>query len=207
MASRYPSVVVWLGATLLILLALLLSRWTVGEDRVGLALTLGSMVLSAAWFGTALWSGTGVRFLPASRDDWWVVLALAAACSLAFVVGAAVFLRLGILEDELATLAGRAETTSVWVTWLVALVAGCAEEFVFRGTVYAWVERWWPVVTSTLIYAAAMAVTGQLALVMAAGGLGLAAALARHTSRSLAGPIVVHAVWSTTMVHVLPLLT
>lgn len=206
LGARWGTTAYWAGSAILLALALALTWWTVATPRVGAALTAGSLAMALTWVVAALWAGIEVRWWPRRMRDVGLTLALALGCAAAFSVGAVLFLRWGILEEELATLAGRAEETSLWVVWLVALVTGAAEEVYFRGTVYAWLRRTRPVLTSTLAYAAAVAATGQLALVVAAAGLGLAVGLARRFTDSLVAPIVVHGVWTTTMTFLLPAL-
>jgi membrane protease YdiL (CAAX protease family) len=197
----------WVGAALLAAVALAVSAVTVGADHVGACLAIGSLSLALCWAALAAWAGTGVRWWPTSTTGWAWTAAIAAGCSVAFLGGAALFLHVGWLADEIGSLTGRAEQTSVMATWVFAVIAGSAEEAVFRGSAYTWLRGRWPVVTSTLVYAAAMAVTGQIALVLAALGVGLACALARALTGSLAAPMIVHAVWTTSMLAALPHLT
>lgn len=196
----------WGGASVFAVLALAVSVVTVGTDSVGAHLAIGSLSLALCWALLALWAGTGVAWWPTSWRGWAWIAAVTVGCSAGFIAGAAIFLKVGWLEDEIGSLTGRAETTSLLATWLFAVIAGTAEEAAFRGSVYSWLKGRWPVVTSTLVYASAMAVTGQVALVLAALGVGLACALARALSNSLAGPMIVHAAWTTSMLTVLPYL-
>lgn len=87
-----------------------------------------------------------------------------------------------------------------------ALLAGAAEEVFFRGALprlFSGRARW---VVPTTLYAAVTLFTGSTALVAMALILGPVAMWAREVTRSLVAPLFIHALWTVTMVGLLPVL-
>lgn len=88
----------------------------------------------------------------------------------------------------------------------VALVAGAAEEVFFRGALprlFSGKARW---VAPTLLYTAVTLFTGSPALAAMALVLGPVTMWAREVTGSLVAPLFIHALWTVTMVGLLPAL-
>lgn len=88
----------------------------------------------------------------------------------------------------------------------VALVAGAAEEVFFRGALprlFSGRARW---VAPTVLYTAVTLFTGSPALAVMALILGPVTMWAREVTGSLAAPVFIHALWTVTMVGLLPAL-
>ena len=78
---------------------------------------------------------------------------------------------------------------------VIALVNAVAEELFFRGALYTALGRCYPVVISTLLYAAATLATGNPMLAFAGVILGSACGLQRRATGGVLAPILTHVVW------------
>lgn len=87
---------------------------------------------------------------------------------------------------------------------VIALVNAVAEELFFRGALYTALGRCYPVVISTLLYAAATLATGNPMLAFAGVILGSACGLQRRATGGVLAPILTHVVWGPIMVLGLP---
>jgi len=87
---------------------------------------------------------------------------------------------------------------------LIAVVNGVAEELFFRGALYTALGRWYPVAISTLLYAAAVAASGNPMLGFAALVLGTVCGLQRRATGGVLAPVLTHMVWGLVMVLGLP---
>ena len=87
---------------------------------------------------------------------------------------------------------------------LIAVVNGIAEELFFRGALYTALGRWYPVAISTLLYAAAVAASGNPMLGFAALVLGTVCGLQRRATGGVLAPVLTHMVWGLVMVLGLP---
>ena len=81
---------------------------------------------------------------------------------------------------------------------------GLAEEVFFRGALLAGLAVRRPAVVAGLLYVAATAATGNLALVIAAVVMGTIFVRERLASGGVLAPIVTHLTWSTLMLLALP---
>jgi len=87
---------------------------------------------------------------------------------------------------------------------LIAVVNGIAEELFFRGALYTALGRWYPVAISTLLYAVAVAASGNPMLGFAALVLGSVCGLQRRATGGVLAPVLTHMVWGLVMVLGLP---
>ena len=123
-----------------------------------------------------------------------------------FVAGSLVIRELPPLRELVNSVLAHARYGAIVPIVAVTLLNGVAEEVFFRGALFAAIGRRHAVLISTVIYAAATVVTGNLMLVFAAFVLGLILALQRRASGGVLAPILTHLTWSTTMVLALPAL-
>jgi membrane protease YdiL (CAAX protease family) len=86
----------------------------------------------------------------------------------------------------------------------VALVNGAGEELFFRGALHAALEPHHPAVTTTMLYVAVTAATGNIALVIAAAVMSVLFTLERLSTRGVLAPMATHLTWTTLMVIALP---
>jgi hypothetical protein len=87
---------------------------------------------------------------------------------------------------------------------VITLVNGIAEEAFFRGALYTALGRRYPVVISTVLYAAATMAAGNPMLGFAGLILGTVCALERRATGGVLAPMLTHFVWGLIMVLVLP---
>jgi membrane protease YdiL (CAAX protease family) len=110
--------------------------------------------------------------------------------------------------QDVATLARRGAPLGV-AALLVVLVTSPGEEVLWRGAVFARETRrlgtgWRPVAATTVLYAALVALSGSLALVLAALACGAVWARQRQVTGSLVPGMVSHAVWALLVLLYLP---
>ena len=125
-----------------------------------------------------------------------------------FVVGAYLVRSLGFLnglEQQVVSVIDYADQGSMVLLVVITAVNGIAEELFFRGAAYASITRQ-PVLWTTLAYAAATAVTGNMMLTFAAVLLGAVVGLERRASGGILAPVLTHCTWSLTMLLALPAL-
>lgn len=122
-----------------------------------------------------------------------------------FVVGALVVREVPWLDAQVRHVLDHAQQGSVPLLAFITALNGVAEELFFRGALYAATTRY-PVVVTTVAYAAATLATGNLTLVFAAALLGLLCGLQRRATGGILAPVITHVVWSTTMLFALPAL-
>jgi membrane protease YdiL (CAAX protease family) len=131
-------------------------------------------------------------------------LAFGVLAGLVFLLGALVVRLIPALHDYVETVLDHARYGTLPLILLTTLLNGVAEEVFFRGGLFAAIGRRYPVVISTVIYAAATLATGNPMLVVAALTLGLVLALQRRASGGILAPIITHVTWSTMMLFLLP---
>jgi membrane protease YdiL (CAAX protease family) len=96
--------------------------------------------------------------------------------------------------------------TSFALILFVTAINAVAEEIFFRGAVYAALGPRYRVALTTLVYVAAIAIAGNLALAFAAAVLGTVLALQRRFAGGVLAPALTHATWSVCLLIVLPVL-
>jgi membrane protease YdiL (CAAX protease family) len=122
-----------------------------------------------------------------------------------FSAGALVVAQVPLLRDQVVDVLDHASFASLPVVALITLVNGLAEELFFRGALFA-ALRSRQVLWSTLLYTLATVATANVMLVFAAAVLGLLVGLQRRVTGGVLGPMIVHVVWSTGMLFLLPML-
>jgi membrane protease YdiL (CAAX protease family) len=121
-----------------------------------------------------------------------------------FVLGALMVRTIPTLARLAEDVLGYARLGNLWIIFMITLVNGIAEEFFFRGALYAAIGVWHPVLISTVLYALATIAGGNPVLVFAAVVLGTVVALQRRASGGILAPILTHITWSLSMLFVLP---
>ncbi len=133
-------------------------------------------------------------------------LVLGAGLAVIFVVGAFITRQIPPLAEQAGNVLGFAEEGSLPILAVVTLVNGIAEEFFFRGALYAAVKEPHQVLFTTVSYVVATLLTGNVLLSFAAGILGVITGLQRRSTGGIVAPILTHVTWSMTMLFVLPLI-
>jgi uncharacterized protein len=178
-----------------------------GDDRF-YVLTLA---LAATWVVGTLVSGPvhlgWARTRTATRHARPVVQPLALALLLVgvFSLGALVVAEIPPLRSEVVDVLDHARFASLPVVAVITLVNGLAEEMFFRGALFAALERH-QVLWSTGLYGLATVTTLNPMLVFAALFLGLIVGLQRRVTGGVLGPMLIHVIWSTSMLFLLPVL-
>jgi CAAX protease family protein len=121
-----------------------------------------------------------------------------------FVLGALIVRTIPTVARLAEDVLGYARLGNLWIIFMITLVNGIAEEFFFRGALYAAIGVWQPVLISTVLYAFATIAGGNPVLVFAAVVLGTVVALQRRASGGILAPILTHITWSLSMLFVLP---
>lgn len=122
-----------------------------------------------------------------------------------FVVGGLVVRQVPWLDAQVRHVLDHAQQGSLPLLVLITALNGVAEELFFRGALYAATTRY-PVVVTTVAYAAATLATGNPMLVFAAVLLGLLCGLERRATGGILAPVITHVIWSSAMLFVLPAL-
>ena len=167
-------------------------------------LTLGT---AATWIVGGLRSGSVHRGSSNTAAPHRPVVApvlLGAGAFVAFYGCAHAVRRIPALNGAISRVlryASQGDRRSVLAT---TLLSGAAEEFFFRGAVYAAAGTGHPVAVSTVVYVLATTTTRNPALVLAAGVMGTLFGLQRHASGGIQAPILTHLTWSALMVRFLP---
>jgi membrane protease YdiL (CAAX protease family) len=121
-----------------------------------------------------------------------------------FVVGAFVIRTIPALASLTEDVLGYARLGNLWIILVITVVNGIAEELFFRGSLFAAIGAWHPVLISTALYALATVAGGNPVLVFAAALLGTVVGLERRASGGILAPILTHITWSLSMLLVLP---
>jgi len=121
-----------------------------------------------------------------------------------FVLGAFVIRTIPALASLTEDVLGYARLGNLWIILVITLVNGIAEELFFRGSLFAAIGTWHPVLISTVLYALATVAGGNLVLVFAAALLGTVVGLERRASGGILAPILTHITWSLSMLLLLP---
>jgi len=166
---------------------------------VGLAATwtLGSLLSGPLHLGHILRGGTLRRPIITPVVAGLMLAAL-------FVLGAFVIRTIPALASLTEDVLGYARLGNLWIILVITLVNGIAEELFFRGSLFAAIGTWHPVLISTVLYALATVAGGNPVLVFAAALLGTVVGLERRASGGILAPILTHITWSLSMLLVLP---
>ena len=159
--------------------------------------TLGSLLSGPLHLGHILRGGT-------LRRPIITPIAVGLLLAALFLLGAFVVRTIPPLASLAEDVLGYARLGNLWIIFMITLVNGIAEEFFFRGALFAAIGAWHPVLISTVIYALATVPGGNPVLVFAAVVLGTVVGLQRRASGGVLAPILTHITWSLSMLFVLP---
>ena len=159
--------------------------------------TLGSLLSGPLHLGHILRGGTLRRPIITPIVAGLLLAAL-------FVVGAFVIRTIPALASLTEDVLGYARLGNLWIILVITVVNGIAEELFFRGSLFAAIGAWHPVLISTALYALATVAGGNPVLVFAAALLGTVVGLERRASGGILAPILTHITWSLSMLLVLP---
>jgi hypothetical protein len=169
-----------------------------------------TVLVALTWVGGALLSGPlhlgRIPFRDRLRRPIVTPIVTGLVLGAVFVAGSLVVREVPQLRELVNDVLAHARYGAIVPIVAVTLLNGVAEEFFFRGALFAAIGRRHAVLISTLVYAAATVATGNLMLVFAAFLLGLVLGLQRRASGGILAPILTHITWSTTMVFALPAL-
>lgn len=121
-----------------------------------------------------------------------------------FYVGAHLVKLVPPLGQAVASVLQFADEGDERLVTLTTLANGVAEEIFFRGAVYATLENYHPVLSSTAVYMIATVPTRNPMLVFAAGLMGGLWGAQRRASAGLQAPVLTHLTWSSLMLRYLP---
>lgn len=133
-------------------------------------------------------------------------IALAVLITAVFLAGAVVVAQIPALRGPVDELLDHARYGSLPLVWAITTINGIGEELFFRGGLFAAIGRRYPVAISTVVYTLTTVGTGIPLLVLAAAMLGLLCGLQRRVTGGVLGPIIVHCLWSTSMLFLLPVM-
>lgn len=176
-----------------------------GEDRFYWA----AFALAAVWAVGALLSGPlhiGRAWTREREIGLPVVqsLALAAVIIGVFLAGSVLVAQVPVLRGPVNELLDYARVGSLPLVWAITMLNGIGEELFFRGALFAAIGRKLPVLISTVVYTLTTIGTGIPLLVLAAALLGLLCGMQRRVTGGVLGPILVHCLWSSSMLFLLP---
>lgn len=183
-----------------------LLAFTLHARQGSTAFVVLGVATAAAWVLGAL-AAAPVPLLPDRARSGRIVVQAAALGVASFAVFAAAYQatkHVPVLSGALHSVLGKADAAPRPVVLAVTLVNGLAEEVFFRGALLAGLAVRRPAVVAGLLYVAATAATGNLALVIAAVVMGTIFVRERLTSGGVLAPIVTHLTWSTLMLLALP---
>ena len=171
---------------------------------------LAALGVAAIWAGGAFASGRLHLGRIAIGDELRrpVIQPILAGLALAaiFIGGAYVTRLIPPLAEQARSVLEFAQYGSLLALTVTTALSGIAEEIFFRGALYAAVKDGWQVWVTTVLYAVATALTGNVMLAFAAVVLGVVTARQRWSTGGILAPILTHITWSMCMLHVLPLI-
>lgn len=185
-------------------------RRAIRSPRGGMAFRRSTVELAAVWSaGAAVTRALGAR-VPATPFGLRAVVLRSAATGVAtvgvFSVGALVGARLPFVRNRMADVLDHARKGPLPTVAGLALLTGAAEEVFFRGALYdvSGAAGLPAVPVTTAVHMAVTTATGNPMLVLASGVLSTLAGVERARTGSVVAPVVLHLVWSTGMLLVLP---
>ena len=165
-------------------------------------LTLG---VAGTWLAGSLVSGPlHLGSTPSGQRPVAVPVLVGVGAFGAFYGAAMVARQVPVLRRALTSVLRYAEQGTGPLVLLTTLANGAAEEFFFRGALFAAVGARYPVPKSTAVYALATTATGNPALVLASGVMGTLFALQRRATGGVQAPLLTHLTWSALMLRYLP---
>lgn len=183
---------------------------TLRMDRASPYFTLATLGVACIWFIGSFASGKlhagRISVSGQMRRPIWPPLILGAVLATVFVVGAFITRQIPPLAEQANNVLGFAEENSLLLLAVATFINGIAEEFFFRGALYAAVKEPRQVLVTTIAYVVATLLTGNVMLAFAAAVIGVVTGLQRRSTGGLVAPIITHLTWSMTMLFVLPLI-
>lgn len=131
-------------------------------------------------------------------------LGVGATLALVFVAGAFLVDLIPPLRDPLVELLDYARFGALPIVTIITVTTGGAEEIYFRGALFRDLPEKWAMWASAGLYALVTSVSGIALLTLSAFVLGIVCGYARAHWGRVDQCIVIHLVWSLTMLHVLP---
>jgi len=159
--------------------------------------TAGSLLSGPLHLGRTTWRGT-------ARRPVIIGLSMGLLLGAAFLAGGLVVRNIPAIAEPINRVLAYTNYGPSALIVVIALVNAVAEELFFRGALYTSLGRFYPVVISTLLYAAATLATGNPMLAFAGVILGTVCGLERRATGGVLAPILTHAVWGPIMVLGLP---
>jgi hypothetical protein len=180
---------------------------TLRVSRTSAWFTALGLLLAGVWTAGAFLSG-GVPVFPRPwRRPAQSLVAAVVVGGLAFLVFLVVYLlvrHLPLVSGALHHVLSNGDAGVSPTVLSVAIVTGIAEELFFRGAVQSLPTRYDPVIFTTVVYVAVTAVTGNVALIIAAAIMGTIFSLERAATRGVVASITTHITWTVLMLLVLP---
>jgi uncharacterized protein len=171
--------------------------------------SLAALAVAAVWLLGALASGRlhagRISVAGQLRRPVTPPILLGAVLALLFVAGAFVTREVPVLAEQARNVLAYAEQGFLPLLAVTTLLSGVAEEFFFRGALYAAIREPHQVLVTATAYLVATALTGNVMLAFSAGVLGVVTGLQRRSTGGIVAPILTHVTWSMTMLFVLPL--
>ncbi|GAB3584241.1 type II CAAX endopeptidase family protein [Calidifontibacter terrae] len=124
-----------------------------------------------------------------------------------FAVGGMLVVQIPLLRKEIESVVRHARLGDLRVVFPLTIATGVAEELFFRGALYAATPQPHQVAVTTAVYGTTTMATGNPMLVFASALLGAMTGLSRRVTGGVASPIIIHGVWSSGMLLILPRLT
>jgi membrane protease YdiL (CAAX protease family) len=131
-------------------------------------------------------------------------LALGIVAFLGFLTADLIGQHLPLFSNALHNVLSKADAGPTVLVLTVALVNGVGEELFFRGALFSALGSHNPVAGTVVIYVAVTATTGNVALLFAAGAMGIIFSLQRARSGGILASTVTHLCWSTLMILAFP---
>jgi uncharacterized protein len=164
--------------------------------------------LAAVWAGVAYLSGPlhlgSICWRGRNKRPVLSGLAIGLLLGGLFVVGGLIVRRIDALAEPITRVLQFADQGSLLLVVVITLVNGVAEELFFRGALYTVLQKWHPVLISTVLYVVATSASGNPMLGFAAVILGAVCALERRATGGVLAPVLTHLVWGLIMVLALP---
>jgi uncharacterized protein len=167
--------------------------------------TMGFLVAGTWILGSVISGPIHLDAIPSSRLAISLHgLALGMIAFLGFLAAYLVGQRLPLISSALHNILAKADAGPAALVLVVALVNGLGEELFFRGALFDVLGSRNPIAASVIIYMAVTATTGNVALVLAAGVMGIILSLQRARTGGILAPTMTHLCWSTLMLLAFP---
>lgn len=193
-------VVLVIGA---VLLGFSLNRRPGDASFYWLTLALAAVWALGAWVSGPLHLGC-IRFRARNQRPVITGTVVGLLVGAVFIVGALVARQLPPVRDYIVAVLEFANYGPLVLVVFITVVNGVAEELFFRGALYSALERFRPVLVSTLVYAVAVSAAGNPMLGFAGLILGYVCAFERRMTGGVLAPMLTHFFWGLVMVLALP---